>query len=91
MPSSEVVEEQQQLPPPLRHVFHHDFIATPSPMFPSNLQKSFLTISPERLALSTSTVVTLAWRIHDCVMASDDTIGIFLPGKTSCGHAATLP
>ena len=77
MPSSEAVEGQQ----PPHHVFHHDFIATPSPLFPSNLQKSILSVSPERLSLSTSTSVTLAWHIHDCVMAADDTIGIFLPGK----------
>jgi hypothetical protein len=71
MPSS----EQQQ------RSFHHDLISTPSPLFPSNLHKSILTISPEQIHLSTSTVITLAWNIHDNVLTSNDTIGIFLPGK----------
>ena len=60
---------------------HHEFISTPLPLFPSNLQKSILTISPEQIHLSTSTVLTLAWNIHDHVITSMDTIGIFLPGK----------
>ena len=74
MPSS----EQPQLHH--RHVFHHDFIATPSPLFPSNLHKSILTVTPERIALSTSTIITLAWNIQDPMTTSADTIGIFLPG-----------
>lgn len=60
---------------------HHEFISTPIPLFPSNLQRSILTISPEQIHLSTSTVLTLAWNIHDHVITSTDTIGIFLPGK----------
>jgi hypothetical protein len=60
---------------------HHDFISTPSPLFPSNLHKSILTISPEQIHLSTSTIITLAWNIHDHIITSNDTIGIFLPGK----------
>jgi len=66
-----------------RHVFHHDFIATPSPLFPSNLQKSILTIAPERIILATSTIITLAWNIQDNMTTSIDTIGIFLPDKLS--------
>jgi len=63
------------------HSIHHDFISTPSPLFPSNLHRSILTISPEQIHLSTSTVITLAWNIHDNVATSNDTIGIFPPGK----------
>jgi hypothetical protein len=62
---------------------HHDFISTPSPLFPSNVHKSILTISPEQIYLSTSTVITLAWNIHDHIITSNDTIGIFLPGKSN--------
>ena len=71
MPSS----EQHQ------HSFHHELISTPSPIFPTNLHKSILTISPGQIHLSTSTILTLAWNIHDNVITSNDTIGIFLPGK----------
>jgi hypothetical protein len=78
MPSS---EQQHQQPAQQNHSFHHDFISTPSPLFPSNLHKSILTISPEQIHLSTSTIITLAWNIHDNVITSNDTIGIFLPGK----------
>ena len=60
---------------------HHDFISTPSPLFPTNVHKSILTITPEQIHLSTSTVITLAWNIHDHIVTSTDTIGIFLPGK----------
>jgi hypothetical protein len=76
MPSSDQQQQQQQ-----HHSFHHDFISTPSPLFPSNLHKSILTISPEQIHLSTSTIITLAWNIHDNVITSNDTIGIFCPGK----------
>jgi hypothetical protein len=72
MPSS----EQQQ-----HHSFHHDLIATPTPLFPTHIHKSILTVSPEQLHLSTSTVITLAWNIHDHLTTLNDTIGIFLPGK----------
>jgi hypothetical protein len=75
MPSSE--QQQQQS----HHSFHHDLISTPSPLFPSNLHKSILTISPEQIYLSTSTIITLAWNIYDNVITSNDTIGIFSPGK----------
>jgi len=72
MPSSEQHQHQ-----------HHDFISTPSPLFPINVQKSFLTITPEQITLSTSTILTLAWNIHDHVITSNDTIGIFLPGTNT--------
>ena len=71
MPSS---EDQQ-------HSLHHELISTPLPLFPSNLHKSFLSISPDRIFLSTTTVITLAWNIHDSVTSSSDIIGIFLPGS----------
>jgi hypothetical protein len=77
MPSSEQQQQQQQQQP-----LHHDFISTPLPLFPSNLHRSILTISPEQIYLSTSTILTLAWNIHDQVITSNDTIGIFLPGKS---------
>ncbi|CAF0995991.1 unnamed protein product [Adineta steineri] len=73
MPSS---EQQQQ-----HHIFRHDLISTPSPLFPTNSHKSILTISPEQIHLSTSTIITLAWNIYDNVITSHDTIGIFLPDK----------
>ncbi|UJR33459.1 hypothetical protein I4U23_020904 [Adineta vaga] len=74
MPASELQQQQHQ-------PFHHDLISTPSPLFPTNLHKSILTISPEQICLSTSTIVTLAWNIYDNVITSHDTIGIFLPDK----------
>ncbi|CAF3469499.1 unnamed protein product, partial [Rotaria socialis] len=58
-----------------------DFISSFSPLFPSNIHKSSLTISPEQIQLSVSTTVTLAWNIHDHILTSNDTIGIFLPDK----------
>ncbi|CAF5049271.1 unnamed protein product, partial [Rotaria magnacalcarata] len=63
------------------HSFNQDFISSFSPLFPSNIHKSSLTISPEQIQLSTSTTVTLAWNIHDHILASNDAIGIFLPDK----------
>ncbi|CAF2052851.1 unnamed protein product [Rotaria magnacalcarata] len=63
------------------HSFNQDFISSFSPLFPSNLHKSSLTISPEQIQLSVSTTVTLAWNIHDHILTSNDTIGIFLPDK----------
>lgn len=63
------------------HSLHHELISTPLPLFPSNLHKSFLSISPDRVFLSTSTVITLAWNIHDSATTSSDIIGIFLPGS----------
>lgn len=72
MPSS----EQQQ-----HHLLNHDFISSFSTLFPSNLHKSILTVSPDRIHLSNSTVITLAWNIQDNVVTSNDTIGIFHPGK----------
>ncbi|CAF3915427.1 unnamed protein product [Rotaria sp. Silwood2] len=71
MPSS----EQQH------HSLNHDCISSFSPLYPSNLNKSILTISPEQIYLSPSTIVTLTWNIYDNVIASNDTIGIFLPDK----------
>ncbi|CAF0753148.1 unnamed protein product [Adineta ricciae] len=77
MPASESQQQQAQS----HQIFHHDLISTPSPLFPSNLHKSLLTISPEQICLSTSTIVTLAWNIYDNVITSHDSIGIFLPDK----------
>lgn len=65
---------------PQLHSFNHDCISSFSPLFPSNIHKSSLTISPEQIILSTSTTITLAWNIHDNAITSNDTIGIFLPG-----------
>jgi hypothetical protein len=73
MPSS----EQQSM----QHTFHHDFIATPLPLLPTNLHQSILTVSPECISLSTSTTITFAWHIHESATSSNDTIGIFLPGS----------
>lgn len=76
MPASESQQQAQS-----HQTFHHELISTPSPLFPSNLHKSLLTISPEQICLSTSTIVTLAWNIYDNVITSHDSIGIFLPGN----------
>ena len=79
MPSS---EDQQ-------HSLHHELISTPLPLFPSNLHKSFLSISPDRIFLSTTTVITLAWHIHGSATASSDIIGIFLPGTDRANNTAS--
>ena len=73
MPSSEQHE--------YHHSLNHDFISSFAPLFPTNVHKSILTISPEQIHLSTSTVITLAWNINDNVISSTDTIGIFLSSK----------
>ncbi|CAF4528584.1 unnamed protein product [Rotaria sp. Silwood1] len=78
MPSSEQQQQQQQRQ---HHSLNHDLISSFSPLYPSNLNKSILTISPEQIYLSLSTIVTLTWNIHDNVITSNDTIGIFLPDK----------